>query len=362
MSAVTFSTDQVIKGISSCSNTKAFGHDKLSIFHLNSLGTRAIEYLTALFNDSVTSCRIPAILKSSIVIPIPKLGKDFSLETSYRPISILCPAVKVMEALMLNTVNTHLLPAFDQDGFRPGHSTTSALLQLTSDGATGFNQRKPPHRTICVARCGGFLWFYRTICVAGSNDSRLHVVEPPRGRSFIWQIGVNSSIQDQRQVWPSFFCVESIMHVNAASLDIRDATTSTPGTLNDLTTDLIMANNNNNICVAVDLTAGFDTVNHNVLPRNIQSHNKTHTRVHFYHMVTTSIRHKHKQTTDNTKHPTQNSNWVYNRHKHTTSTRRKTHSTHTGTPLTTRITYKTKISTPPTPTTQHHNTTNNTHT
>ena len=36
------------------------------------------------------------------------------------------------------------------------------------------------------------------------------------------------------------------MRVNAASLDIRDATTSTPGTLNDLTTDLIMANNNNN--------------------------------------------------------------------------------------------------------------------
>ena len=44
-----------------------------------------------------------------------------------------------------------------------------------------------------------------------------------------------------------FFCVESIMRVNAASLDIRDATTSTPGTLNDLTTDLIMANNNNNM-------------------------------------------------------------------------------------------------------------------
>ena len=35
------------------------------------------------------------------------------------------------------------------------------------------------------------------------------------------------------------------MRVNAASLDIRDATTSTPGTLNDLTMDLIMANNNN---------------------------------------------------------------------------------------------------------------------
>ena len=104
MSAVTFTTDQVTKEISNCSNTKAFSPDKLSIFHLKNLGPKAIKYLTALFNDSVTSCRIPAIWKSSIVIP-----------------------------------------AFDQHGVRPGHSTTSALLQLTSDVATGFNQRKPPH-------------------------------------------------------------------------------------------------------------------------------------------------------------------------------------------------------------------------
>ena len=56
-----------------------------------------------------------------------------------------------MEALILTIVNTHLLPASDQHGFRTGHSTTSALLQLTSYVATGFNQRKPPHRTVCVA-------------------------------------------------------------------------------------------------------------------------------------------------------------------------------------------------------------------
>ena len=34
MSAVTFTTDQVITGISNCSNTRAFGPDKLIIFHL----------------------------------------------------------------------------------------------------------------------------------------------------------------------------------------------------------------------------------------------------------------------------------------------------------------------------------------
>ena len=36
-SAVTFTTDQVTKGMSSCSNTRVFVPDKLSIFHLNGI-------------------------------------------------------------------------------------------------------------------------------------------------------------------------------------------------------------------------------------------------------------------------------------------------------------------------------------
>ena len=147
---VTFTTDLVTRAIRICSNTKAFGPDKLSIFHLKHLGPRATAYLTALFNDSVNYSRFPSIWKSSIVIPIPKPGKDTSQGTTYRPISLICPAANVLESLILPTVNAHLLPANDQHGFRPGHSTTSALLQLTTDIATGFNQ-KPLHRTVCVA-------------------------------------------------------------------------------------------------------------------------------------------------------------------------------------------------------------------
>ena len=150
-SAVTLTTDQVIKGISSWNNTRSFVPDKLSIFLLKHLGSRGTEYLTALFNVSVSSCRIPSIWKSSTVIPILKPGKDSSLSTSYRPISLLCTSAKVMEALLLPTVNSHVLPSADQHAFRPGQSTTSALLQLTSDITTGFNQRKPPHPTVYVA-------------------------------------------------------------------------------------------------------------------------------------------------------------------------------------------------------------------
>ena len=32
-----------------------------------------------------------------------------------------------------------------------------------------------------------------------ANNTPSHIVEPPKGRSFIWQIGVNSSIQDRRK-------------------------------------------------------------------------------------------------------------------------------------------------------------------
>ena len=149
--AHTFTTDLVRRAIKSWRNSKAFGPDKLSIFHLKHLGPRAIEYITALCNLSVTACQIPTIWKSSLIMPIPKPDKDTSLGTSYRHISLLCPAAIVLESLILPTINKYLQPAPDQHGFRPGHSTTSTLLQMTTNIVMGFNQMKPPDRTICVA-------------------------------------------------------------------------------------------------------------------------------------------------------------------------------------------------------------------
>ena len=88
MSAVTFTTDQVTPGISNCRNTRAFEPDKLGIFHLKNLVPKTIEYLTSLFNDIMSN---PGDLEV-----IPKPGKDSSLSTLYRAISLLCPAAKVM--------------------------------------------------------------------------------------------------------------------------------------------------------------------------------------------------------------------------------------------------------------------------
>ena len=123
----------------------------LSIFYLKNLGPLDTKHLTTLYNDDLKSCRLPSIWKTSLVIPIPKPDKDSSQGTSYRPISLLCPAAKVLEALILPSINEFLSPAKDQYGFRPRHSITYALIQLKTDIETGFNQRKPPHHTVCVA-------------------------------------------------------------------------------------------------------------------------------------------------------------------------------------------------------------------
>ena len=137
--------------IKSCRSSRAYGPESLSLLYLKNLGPLATEHLTALYNDSLKYCRLPSIWKTLLVITIPKPGKDSSQDTSYRPILLLCPAAKVLEALILLSINDFLSPAKDQHGFRPRHSTTSALLQLITDILTGVNQRKPPHRTVCVA-------------------------------------------------------------------------------------------------------------------------------------------------------------------------------------------------------------------
>ena len=149
--AESFTSDQVTSAIKSCRSSRAYVPDTLSIFQLKNLGSLATEHFTALYNDSLKSCRLPSIWKTSLVIPIPKPDKDSSQGTSYIPMSLLCPAAKVLEALILPYINKFLSPAKDQHGFGDRHSTTSALLQLTTDIETCFNQRKPPHRTVCVA-------------------------------------------------------------------------------------------------------------------------------------------------------------------------------------------------------------------
>ena len=67
--AESFTRDQVTSAINSCRSSRAYDPGALSIFHLKNLGPLATEHLTALYNDSLKSCRLPLIWKTPISHP-----------------------------------------------------------------------------------------------------------------------------------------------------------------------------------------------------------------------------------------------------------------------------------------------------
>ena len=147
----TFTTTQVREAIRNSGSSTATSPDGLTILHLRHLGPLGLQYLCRLYNLSLQNAEIPAIWKHAIIIPLLKPGKPKDQGTSYRPISLLCPASKVLEKLIHTIILPHIKLSDSQHGFRAGHSTTSALLPLVHQIATGFNQHYPIHRTVSMA-------------------------------------------------------------------------------------------------------------------------------------------------------------------------------------------------------------------
>jgi Reverse transcriptase (RNA-dependent DNA polymerase) len=90
--------------------------------------------LTHIFNESIASQTFPGAWKCSKIVPVVKI-KDPSRLKDYRPISILPVLSKALENIMKDQImlccNERVLLNRFQSGFRPGNSTTTALLKIT---------------------------------------------------------------------------------------------------------------------------------------------------------------------------------------------------------------------------------------
>ena len=146
-----FLTSEVERVIKDTKSSKACGPDGLSAIMLKHLGEKAIDFLTSLLNASIASSVIPDIWKVARIVPLPKPGKPAGEGSSYRPISLLSPVAKLLEKLVLPEVQASFAIPSSQHGFRKGHSTTTALLNLTSHIQAGLNKKKPCDRTVVVA-------------------------------------------------------------------------------------------------------------------------------------------------------------------------------------------------------------------
>lgn len=98
----------------------------------NSLGNA----LTRIFNVSLITGKIPSIWKHSIVVPIPKSGKN-NIVTNFRPISLTCSTSKILEQYVFDALyeffeSKNLIPS-NQHGFMKNRSVDTQLIEVFDD-------------------------------------------------------------------------------------------------------------------------------------------------------------------------------------------------------------------------------------
>lgn len=114
---------------------KSPGIDLISNVLIKHLPSKAIVYLMHIFRAGFRLSYFPKTWKHAKVIPIPKPGKDLSLASSFRPISLLSSLSKIFERLIRDRIDAHsaankVLPD-EQYGFRRSHSGNHLLVRLT---------------------------------------------------------------------------------------------------------------------------------------------------------------------------------------------------------------------------------------
>ena len=99
--------------------------------------------LSEVFNISISLGRYPTKLKLSKIVPVFK-SDDETDPNNYRPISLLSNFNRIFERLMytrmMNYIEKHNLIYSSQYGFRKGHSTQHAILDIVNPIQANMNQ------------------------------------------------------------------------------------------------------------------------------------------------------------------------------------------------------------------------------
>ena len=136
MALLLTNTDEVKKIISNLKTNKAAGDDNVRPGLLKRCWESLTKPITHIINLSFSTGIVPDQLKLAKVIPVFK-KKDKQDPGNYRPISLLSIINKIMEKVMYTRVmsflNKNNILYKYQFGFREGHSTIQAIIEITDN-------------------------------------------------------------------------------------------------------------------------------------------------------------------------------------------------------------------------------------
>ena len=138
------STKEIENIIKSLKPKNSFGYDGISTKLLKISSPFISSPLTHICNKYLYSGIFPDCLKYAVVKPLFKKG-DKSKISSYRPISILSSFSKVLEKVMYNQLQEHLIKnnilAKEQFGFRSDSTTNKAIYKLINETMNALNNK-----------------------------------------------------------------------------------------------------------------------------------------------------------------------------------------------------------------------------
>lgn len=145
-----FTKKEVCSVINKLNINKAPGYDLITGKIMKELPEVCITYLTQIYNAILQRKFVPAQWKVAEIILILKPGKTPDKVTSYRPISLLPIASKIMEILIIKRLkpviaNSQLIPSH-QFGFREAHGTVEQVHRLVEKINNAFE-----HKQYCSA-------------------------------------------------------------------------------------------------------------------------------------------------------------------------------------------------------------------
>ena len=126
-------------------NDTSPGFDGIPVSVVKKVNNIISKPLCAIFNLSLSTGIVPEKLKIAKVIPVFKKGAKYNV-SNYRPISVLPIFSKILEKCMYNRLfnflNQFNIICNNQFGFRPKHSTSSALLSFIDNVVKSLDNKE----------------------------------------------------------------------------------------------------------------------------------------------------------------------------------------------------------------------------